>query len=120
VGSPVSVLSTRRALALAKPTSAFRQSRLQAGRLLSAQCRPLGLDTDGKTHASRFIPAESEQAARAAWLMNFHAVNVSDRDLRKVASKLPIGKIFVTGIHPTCAAFSVPARIGRNSLDCGA
>ena len=56
----------------------------------------LGLGADGKAHASRFTPADSEQAVRAARLMNFHAVTVGG-DLQTIANELPIGKIFVTG-----------------------
>jgi hypothetical protein len=57
----------------------------------------LGVDAEGKPHASRFSPADSEQAVRAAGMMNFHAVNVGDSELQKVATELPVGKIFVTG-----------------------
>lgn len=57
----------------------------------------LGLDDTGKSRASRFTPADSEQAVLAARLMNMHAVNVTDVELRKVASELPMGRIYATG-----------------------
>lgn len=57
----------------------------------------LGVDDTGKARASRFTPADSEQAVLAARLMNMHAVNVIDVELRKVAGELPLGRIYATG-----------------------
>jgi hypothetical protein len=57
----------------------------------------LGLDASGKARASRFTPGDSEQAMLAARLMDLHAVNISEAELRAVAMVLPIGKIFATG-----------------------
>ena len=57
----------------------------------------LGLDNDGKPHATWFSEEDAAVAAKAAQMMQFHAVRVTGDDLRKAAGQLPIGKIFASG-----------------------
>ena len=59
----------------------------------------LGIDVDGRAHASRFDERDAPFVQRAAELMGFHAVRVApDNDeLHAIAEKLPLGKIFATG-----------------------
>ena len=59
----------------------------------------LGMDADGKPHASRFSEADAALVQRAAELMSFHVVRVSPakKDAHAVAVELPLGKIFATG-----------------------
>jgi hypothetical protein len=57
----------------------------------------LGVGADDKPHASRFTEEDTTLAIRAARLMNFHAVRVTDPELQKAVEELPIGKIFATG-----------------------
>jgi hypothetical protein len=58
----------------------------------------LGLDIDGRPHASRFDERDAPLVQRAAELMSFRVVRVpSDHALHAVAAELPLGKIFATG-----------------------
>jgi hypothetical protein len=59
----------------------------------------LGLDIDGKPHASRFAERDAPSVRRAAELMGFHVIQVSpeDAELHALAGGLPHGKIFATG-----------------------
>jgi len=59
----------------------------------------LGIDIDGRPHASRFEERDAPFAERAAELMGFHAIHVAaDNDeLHAIAEGLPLGKIFATG-----------------------
>src|SRR4051794_33314001 len=59
----------------------------------------LGLDVDGKPHASRFEERDAAFVVRAAELMRFHVVRVpaDNAELTGIAEKLPVGKIFATG-----------------------
>lgn len=57
----------------------------------------LGMGSDDKPHASRFTDEDATLAIRAAQLMNFHAVRVTDPELQRAVEELPIGKIFATG-----------------------
>ena len=72
----------------------------------------LGIDVDGRTHASRFEERDAPFVQRAAELMGFHVVRVppENDELHAVAEKLPLGKIFATG-----RAF-VPF-VGRSAFD---
>jgi hypothetical protein len=72
----------------------------------------LGLDIDGKPHASRFTERDAPFVQRAAELMGFHVIRVpsEDAERRAVAERLPAGKIFATG-----RAF-VPF-VGRSAFD---
>ena len=59
----------------------------------------LGIDMDGRPHASRFAEHDAPFVQRAAELMGFHVVRVppSNAELHGVAKGLPLGKIFATG-----------------------
>src|SRR5437868_7553216 len=59
----------------------------------------LGIDMDGKPHASRFAEHDAPLVQRAAELMGFHVVRVppDKTELHGVAKGLPLGKIFATG-----------------------
>lgn len=59
----------------------------------------LGLDIDGKPHASRFAERDAPLLTRAAELMGFHVIRVppDNAELYTVAEGLPLGKIFATG-----------------------
>ena len=59
----------------------------------------LGIDIDGKPHASRFAEHDAPFVQRAAELMGFHVVRVppDKTELHGVAKGLPLGKIFATG-----------------------
>src|SRR5436305_8449441 len=59
----------------------------------------LGLDIDGKPHASRFAERDAPSVRRAAELMGFHVIQVSpeNAELHALAGGLPLGKIFATG-----------------------
>jgi hypothetical protein len=59
----------------------------------------LGIDVDGRTHASRFEERDAPFVVRAAELMGFHAIHVAsdNEELHAVAEQLPLGKIFATG-----------------------
>jgi hypothetical protein len=59
----------------------------------------LGIDVDGRPHASRFEERDASFVQRAAELMGFHVVRVApDNDeLHGIAERLPLGKIFATG-----------------------
>jgi hypothetical protein len=59
----------------------------------------LGIDIDGRPHASRFEERDAPFAERAAELMGFHAIHVAsdNEELHAVAEQLPVGKIFATG-----------------------
>ena len=72
----------------------------------------LGIDVDGRAHASRFEERDAPFVVRAAELMGFHVIRVApDNDeLCGIAEKLPLGKIFATG-----RAF-VPF-VGRSAFD---
>ena len=59
----------------------------------------LGIDVDGRAHASRFEERDAAFVQRAAELMGFHVVRVppDNDELHAIAAKLPLGKIFATG-----------------------
>ena len=59
----------------------------------------LGIDIDGKPHASRFEDRDAPFVLRAAELMGFHVIRVAPEteELHGVAAGLPVGKIFATG-----------------------
>src|SRR5437868_6812719 len=59
----------------------------------------LGIDMDGKPHASRFAEHDAPFVQRAAELMGFHVVRVppDNAELHGIAKGLPLGKIFATG-----------------------
>lgn len=59
----------------------------------------LGLDVDGKPHASRFAERDAAFVQRAAELMGFHVIRVppENDELHGLAEGLPLGKIFATG-----------------------
>jgi hypothetical protein len=59
----------------------------------------LGVDSDGKWHASRFDESDAALATRAAELMGFHLlrVTVDKTDVYGIAEALPVGKIFSSG-----------------------
>jgi len=72
----------------------------------------LGIDVDGKPHASRFEERDAPFVQRAAQLMGFHLIRVTsdNEELYALATGLPLGKIFATG-----RAF-VPF-VGRSAFD---
>ena len=72
----------------------------------------LGIDIEGKPHASRFAEQDAPLVLRAAELMGFHVIRVpaKNSELHGIAKGLPLGKIFATG-----RAF-VPF-VGRASFD---
>jgi hypothetical protein len=59
----------------------------------------LGIDIDGKPHASRFEERDASVVTRAAELMRFHMIRIpsENEELHGIAEKLPVGKIFATG-----------------------
>jgi hypothetical protein len=59
----------------------------------------LGVDIDGKPHASRFPESDALIVTRAAQMMGFHVVRVAadNAELRAIAKSLPLGKVFRTG-----------------------
>ena len=59
----------------------------------------LGIDVDGKPHASRFADSDEPLVARVAELMGFHVTQVApdNAELHVVAERLPHGKIFGSG-----------------------
>lgn len=56
-----------------------------------------GRDDGGKAHASRFDEDSKEAAVKAAHLMGFVALTVTDDAIRKIAAGLPIGRVFESG-----------------------
>ena len=59
----------------------------------------LGIDKDGRWHASRFAESDAMLVMRAAELMGFHVVRVASEteELYGIAESLPVGKIFSSG-----------------------
>jgi hypothetical protein len=59
----------------------------------------LGIDVDGRPHASRFEERDAPFVQRAAELMGFHVIRVpaDNAELHAIAEALPLGKIFATG-----------------------
>jgi hypothetical protein len=59
----------------------------------------LGIDVDGRPHASRFEERDTQFVARAAELMGLHVIRVppDSVELHGIAEALPLGKIFATG-----------------------
>lgn len=59
----------------------------------------LGIDVDGKPHASRFEDRDAPFVLRAAELMGLHVVHVppENAELHAIAEGLPVGKIYATG-----------------------
>jgi hypothetical protein len=59
----------------------------------------LGIDVDGRAHASRFEERDAPFVTRAAELMGFHLIPVppDNAELHAIAEALPVGKIFATG-----------------------
>ena len=59
----------------------------------------LGIDIDGKPHASRFAERDAPLVQPAAALMGFHAIQVppDNDELHALAERLPVGKIFASG-----------------------
>ena len=59
----------------------------------------LGIDVDGRPHASRFEERDAPFVVRAAELMGFHVIRVpaDNAELHGIAERLPLGKIFATG-----------------------
>lgn len=59
----------------------------------------LGIDVDGRAHASRFEERDAQFVQRAAELMGFHVLRVpaDNAELYAIAEALPLGKIFATG-----------------------
>jgi hypothetical protein len=72
----------------------------------------LGIDIEGKPHASRFENCDATFVVRAAELMGFQVIHVppDNAELHAIAEGLPVGKIFATG-----RAF-VPF-VGRSAFD---
>src|SRR5947207_12352109 len=59
----------------------------------------LGIDIEGKPHASRFAEHDAPFVQRAAELMGFHVIRFppDNAELHGIAAGLPLGKIFATG-----------------------
>lgn len=57
----------------------------------------VGLDDQGRPHASRFGEEQADAAAVAADLMGFAIIDVSNDELAAIASTLPKGKLFESG-----------------------
>jgi hypothetical protein len=59
----------------------------------------LGIDIDGKPHASRFAEHDAPFVQRAAELMGFHVIRMppDNAELHALSEGLPLGKIFATG-----------------------
>ena len=56
-----------------------------------------GRDDGGKAHASRFDEENKQAGIKAAHLMGFIALTVSDDVIRKIAADLPNGRVFDSG-----------------------
>lgn len=56
-----------------------------------------GRDDGGKAHASRFGDDNKDAAIKAAHLMGFVALTVTDDTIRKIAADLPNGRVFESG-----------------------
>lgn len=56
-----------------------------------------GRDDGGKAHASRFDEENKLAAIRAAHLMGFVALTVTDDTIRRIAADLPNGRVFESG-----------------------
>lgn len=59
----------------------------------------LGIDIDGRPHASRFEPRDTRLVRRAAELMGFHVIRVApeNAELHAIAETLPLGRLFGSG-----------------------
>lgn len=57
----------------------------------------LGLDGDGKSRAARFPATEAKAARRAAKLMGFGIVEVTDEAMLALSEGIPQGRIYATG-----------------------
>ncbi len=57
----------------------------------------VGLDDQGKPHASWFGEQQADAAAVAADLMGFAVIDITSEELTAIAAKLPRGKLFESG-----------------------
>src|ERR1700722_7015383 len=59
----------------------------------------VGVDIDGRSHASRFETRDARLVGRAAELMGFHVIRVAPDNAESyaVAEALPAGKLFGSG-----------------------
>lgn len=57
----------------------------------------VGLDEQGRAHASWFDADQTDAAAVAADLMSMAIIDITTEDLAAIASKLPKGKLFESG-----------------------
>lgn len=69
----------------------------------------LGIDVDGKPHASRFEERDAQFVQRAAELIGFHVIRVGPEteELHAVAEGLPVGKSLPPGA-PSCRLSAAP------------
>ena len=63
----------------------------------TAELIVLGRDASGKSHASWFDSEEAPLAKKAAGLMGMATLRVASADIRKLADRLPHGKVFASG-----------------------
>ena len=63
----------------------------------AAELIVLGRDASGKSHASWFDTEEAPLAKKAAGLMGMATMRVASADIRKLADRLPHGKVFASG-----------------------
>jgi hypothetical protein len=57
----------------------------------------LGIDGEGKARASRFTERDAELATKAATLLGFRSVWITDEARRSIAEALPNGDVFARG-----------------------
>ena len=65
--------------------------------VVAASLIVFGRDEAGKAHASTFVAAEAELAARAAGLMGYRVLPITSDEHRAAASGLAVGRVFASG-----------------------
>ncbi|MBP1885731.1 tudor domain-containing protein [Sinorhizobium mexicanum] len=91
--APVSILG-------AAPSATLRnnpKANAAAAQGPDAKVIVIGLDDQGRPHASWFAEDECDAAAVASDLMNMALIDVSNEELAAIANNLPRGKLFESG-----------------------
>ncbi|MBB4305030.1 hypothetical protein GGD81_004096 [Rhodobium orientis] len=70
---------------------------VEATETVNAALIVFGKDESDKPHASQFAAHDCEAAIKAAGLMGFQALVVTDDPMKEIAAKLPAGRIFESG-----------------------
>ena len=87
---PVSILGGPPTIAAVTPTAAAAEAPTPMHILV-------GLDDQGKAHASWFSEEDGDAAAVAADLMDMALLDITGEELTAIAAKLPRGKLFESG-----------------------